>query len=68
MNPVAAGWVTNWKVEFYDHLTDDTRTIDTTAKTLAQDSIETGNYWVGNLHAPNLFRIFRNMKKFEDRR
>jgi len=67
-NPLAAGWLPYWKAEFYEHLTDDTRLIDTTEFVRTHYNVETGNYWVGDKIPPNLYRIFPNTEKFEDRR
>ena len=65
------GWMDYWKAELYDHLTDDSRLIDSTYLIHSVNNVQTGNIWVGhhpNMTTPNLFRIWRNLKSFEDRR
>ena len=69
-NPKTKGWIPYWKAEFYDdeNQAKDSRIIDHTEFVKTAYKVETGNYWVGNKIPPNLYRIFRNTIKFEDRR
>jgi len=67
-NPVSAGWTGHWKVDFLEDLLDDAKIIDSTEITKDEHSVQTGNIWVGNLPAPNLFRIWRNQIPFKDRK